>query len=62
MKLVYVHEGYKDSGMKRKELKNVVYSGGLYCSKDNEKLWNEVKKYITGQYVTEGTGKNTGMD
>lgn len=53
VKLVYVHEGYKDSGMKRKELKNVVYFGGLYCSKDNEKLWNEVKKYIEGQYATE---------
>ena len=53
VKLVYVHEGYKDSGIKRKELKNVVYFGGLYCSKDNEKLWNEVKEYIGKQYGTE---------
>ena len=53
VKLVYVHEGYKDSGIKRKELKNVVYFGGLYCSKDNGKLWNEVKEYIGKQYGTE---------
>ena len=48
VKLVYVHEGYKDSDTERRELKNVVYFGGLYRNKDNEKLWNEVKKYITG--------------
>ncbi len=57
VKLVYVHEGYKDSDTKRRELKNVVYFGGLYRNKDNEKLWNEVKKYIAGQYVTEGIEK-----
>ena len=48
VKLVYVHEGYTDSSMDRKKLKNVVYFGGLYRGKDNEKLWNEVKKYIEG--------------
>lgn len=37
VKLVYVHEGYKDSDTKRRELKNVVYFGGLYRNKDNEK-------------------------
>ena len=53
VKLVYVHEGYTDSSMERKKLKNVVYFGGLYRGKDNEKLWNEVKKYVEGQYATE---------
>ena len=53
VKLVYVHEGYTDGSIKRKKLNNVVYFGGLYCGKDNEKLWNEVKKYIEGQYATE---------
>ena len=53
VKLVYVHEGYTDSGMDRKELKNVVYFGGLYRGKDNGKLWNEVKTYIGKQYAAE---------
>lgn len=53
VKLVYVHEGYTDNSMERKKLKNVVYFGGVYRGKDNEKLWNEVKKYIEGQYATE---------
>lgn len=55
VKLVYVHEGYVESGapQKRKELKNVVYFGGLYRGKDNEKLWREVKEYIERQYETE---------
>ena len=57
VKLVYVHEGYTDSAMKRKELKNAVYFGGLYCGKDNEKLWNEVKEYIGKHYGTEETEK-----
>ena len=57
VKLVYVHEGYTDSGMDRKELKNVVYFGGLYRGKDNEKLWNEVKKYTGKQYVLGETEK-----
>ncbi len=35
----------------------MVYFCGLYHSKDNEKLWNKVKKYIAGQYVTEGIEK-----
>ena len=39
--------------MDRKELKNVVYFGGLYRGKDNEKLWNGVKEYIGKQYGTE---------
>ncbi len=43
--------------MDRKELKNVVYFGGLYHGKDNEKLWDEVKKYIAGQYPAEVTEK-----
>lgn len=53
VKLVYVHEGYIDEDGKRKELKNVVYFGGLYRGKDNEKLWNEVKEYIEKHYETE---------
>lgn len=59
VKLVYVHEGYTDSGedKKRKELKNVVYFGGLYRGKDNEKLWKEVKEYIEKQYETEAVEK-----
>ena len=31
----------------------MVYFGGIYRGKDNEKIWNEVKKYIEGQYATE---------
>lgn len=60
VKLVYVHEGYTDSreDIKRKELKNVVYFGGLYRGKDNETLWKEVKEYIENQYETEGIEKN----
>ncbi len=59
VKLVYVHEGYVESGEnpKRKELKNVVYFGGLYRGKDNEKLWREVKEYIERQYETESIEK-----
>ncbi len=38
---------------KRIELKNVVYFGGIYRRKDNEKLWKEVKEYIEKQYETE---------
>ncbi len=55
IKLVYVHEGYTDNveDRKRKELKNVVYFGGLYRGKDNERLWKEVKEYIENQYETE---------
>ncbi len=55
VKLVYVHEGYADSGekVKRKELKNMAYFGGLYRGKDNEKLWKKVKEYIEKQYETE---------
>ena len=57
VKLVYVHERYTDSGMDRKELKNLVYSGGLYRGEDNIKLWNEVKEYIGKQYILENTRK-----
>lgn len=52
IKLVYVHEGYKDADAKRKELKEVRYFGGLYSGKENEKLWSEVKDYIEGRYDT----------
>lgn len=31
----------------------MVYFGGLYRGKDNEKLWREVKEYIERQYETE---------
>ncbi len=57
VKLVYVHEGYTDIGTDRKELKNAVYFGSLYCGKDNGKLWNEVKEYIGKQYVLEDIRK-----
>ena len=59
VKLVYVHEGYEETreNPKRKKLKNVVYFGGLYRGKDNEKLWGEVKAYIERQYDTEGIEK-----
>jgi len=53
VKLVYIHEGYTDVEEKRKKLKNAVYFGGLYRGKDNEKLWDEVKKYTGKQYVPE---------
>ena len=53
IKLVYVHEGYEESEAKRKQLKEVVYFGGLYSGKENEKLWREVKDYIEGRYDTE---------
>jgi len=55
VKLVYVHEGYVDSKeeTKRKELKHVVYFGGLYQGKENGKLWEKVKEYIEKQYETE---------
>ena len=43
--------------MDRKELKNVVYFGGLYRGKDNEKLWDEVKKYTRSHYVPGETEK-----
>ena len=46
VKLVYVHEGYEETERKRKQLKEVVYFGGLYSGKENEKLWREVKEYI----------------
>lgn len=53
IKLVYVHEGYEESETKRKRLKEVVYFGGLYRGKENEKLWREVKDYIEGRYDRE---------
>lgn len=53
VKLVYVHEGYEESGGKRKKLKEAVYFGGVYGGKENEKLWEEVKEYIEGRYDME---------
>lgn len=53
IKLVYVHEGYEEADTKRKQLKEVVYFGGLYSGKENEKLWKEVKDYIEGRYDVE---------
>lgn len=53
VKLVYVHEGYVNSGEKRKRLKNAAYFGGLYRGKDNDKLWEEVREYIKKRYETE---------
>lgn len=53
VKLVYVHEGYEETERKRKQLKKVVYFGGLYSGKENEKLWREVKEYIEGRYDRE---------
>ena len=53
VKLVYVHEGYEETERKRKQLKEVVYFGGLYSGKENEKLWREVKGYIEGRYDRE---------
>ena len=57
IKLVYVHEGYEEAETKRKQLKEVVYFGGLYSGKENEKLWREVKEYIEGRYDKEGMEK-----
>ena len=53
VKLVYVHEGYEETERKRKQLKEVVYFGGLYSGKENEKLWRGVKEYIEGRYDRE---------
>ncbi|MCI9636076.1 MAG: hypothetical protein HFG77_06720 [Hungatella sp.] len=53
VKLVYVHEGYKEAGARGKELKGVRYFGGLYPGKENETLWCEVKDYIERTYETE---------
>lgn len=41
----------------RKQLKEVVYFGGLYSGKENEKLWREVKEYIEGRYDKEAIEK-----
>lgn len=57
IKLVYVHEGYEEAETKRKQLKEVVYFGGLYSGKENEKLWREVKEYIEGRYDKEAIEK-----
>lgn len=35
----------------------MVYFGGLYRGKDNEKLWRDVKEYIERQYETEYIGR-----
>lgn len=54
IKLVYVHEGYKEIRGKRKELREAVYFGGLYSGKENnERLWKEVKEYIEEKYAVE---------
>lgn len=53
IKLVYVHEGYEERDTKRKKLKEVMYFGGLYSGKENEKLWEEVKEYIEERYDKE---------
>ena len=54
VKLVYIHEGYVESEKdQRKRLKNIVYFGGLYRGKDNDKLWEEIKAYIKNHYETE---------
>lgn len=56
VKLVYVHEGYKEGAgkeRKRRELKNVAYFGGIYSGKRNVVLWEEVKAYIEKEYQTE---------
>jgi len=57
IKLVYVHEGYEETNTKRKKLKEVVYFGGLYSGKENEKLWREVKEYIEERYDKEALEK-----
>lgn len=53
IKLVYVHEGYEEGDRKRRKLKEVVYFGGLYSGKENDKLWKEVKEYIETRYDME---------
>jgi len=51
-RLVYVHEGYKDSAFsedgKRRELKNVQYITGRY--KESEEIWLKVLDYIYNNY------------
>ena len=58
IKLVYVHEGYKEGTGKRRQLKEAVYFGGLYGGKENGKLWEEVKDYIRERYDTEALERN----
>lgn len=47
-KLVYVHEGIKQVGKERWELKNPRYFSGVYT--DSDKLWVEVADYIDEAY------------
>lgn len=47
-KLVYVHEGFRRKGIKRWELVNVRYFGGMYSKSDD--LWEEVSDYINEAY------------
>lgn len=55
-KLIYLYEFKQDNPKVkgRKELVNTFYLGGVYNGPDeNEKLWNNVKKYIENYYDTD---------
>lgn len=53
-KLIYVFEGKESVCEGRTRLINPRYFGGLYPgSKENEKLWDEVEKYINDHYDEE---------
>ena len=50
-KLVYVHEGVREIGKNRWELKNPIYFGGMFH--ESEELWNTVEEYIDDAYDRE---------
>lgn len=55
-KLIYVYELKTDDpeAKGRKKLINVFYAGGVYeGSKENEKLWDNIRKYIEAHYDTD---------
>ena len=51
-KLVYVYEGVEPEAPKSKRYRliNPYYFSGVYSGKDNEKLWDEVYRYIDTHY------------
>lgn len=55
-KLIYVYELKEDSpeAKGRKKLVNIYYAGGVYeGTKANEKLWDNIRKYIENYYDTD---------
>lgn len=53
MKLVYVHEGYKEVRKGRRTLINPKFFAGLYQGQSNAKLWENVYDYVSHRYGNE---------